>query len=173
MLIDFFWVWLYLRFFMRVYTSEAEFQVGDLTEEFAMSTFMPSKVEPAVKGISEVCFAFFNMCGFVNLARNWLAKKEAVPMEARNVEKKPMDEKKGSKADGEGKTQKTARKEEDPKETNERKKLAMEFLEKQIQEFSKTAKSKKDADGWDDGKGDLAFDDLAIDFEKAMKSNGK
>jgi len=39
-LADFFWIWLYLRFFMRT-TRNGIVQVGDLSQEFALATFFP------------------------------------------------------------------------------------------------------------------------------------
>ena len=61
-LLDFFWIWFYLRFFMRSNVT----QVGDFTPEFAMHTFFPQKLKGPVKIISEVAYAMFNMCGFIN-----------------------------------------------------------------------------------------------------------
>lgn len=61
-LIDFFWVWFYLRFFMRTNGS----QVGDFTPEFAINTFFPARFRKSVKAVSEVSYAMFNMCGFIN-----------------------------------------------------------------------------------------------------------
>ena len=69
-LLDFFWIWLYLRFFMK--TNDG--QVGDLTQEFALSTFFPQRLSKPVQVMSELCFAFFNMCGFVNCVRNYLSR---------------------------------------------------------------------------------------------------
>jgi len=39
-LIDFFWIWLYLRFFMRTTRVDVT-QTGDLSPEFALSSFFP------------------------------------------------------------------------------------------------------------------------------------
>ena len=44
-LIDFFWIWLYLRFFMRIHYNKDQSQVGDLSAEFALSTFFPQKMQ--------------------------------------------------------------------------------------------------------------------------------
>lgn len=102
-LIEFFWVWLYLRFFMRIYASEGEFQVGDLSPEFAVSTFFPQKMEAALNTVSEVSFAFFNMCGFVNMARNWLGRRQEVgevkALESREAPKEAAKSLEASKMD--------------------------------------------------------------------------
>lgn len=53
----------------------------------------------------------------------------------------------------------------------------MAFLDQQISQLNKNSQMSKKQEAEqldkDDEKGDLAFDDLAIDFEKAMKTGGK
>ena len=69
---------------MKTYASEEQMQVGDLSNEFALTTFFPERLQKPISIASELCFAFFNMCGFVNFTRNWLAKK-AAPASVKNT----------------------------------------------------------------------------------------
>jgi len=50
-------------------------KIGDLSNEFALASFFPMRVRKPVEIASELCFAFFNMCGFVNCVRNALQNK--------------------------------------------------------------------------------------------------
>ena len=102
-LVDFYWIWLYLRFFMRTNFND-EVQIGDLSPEFAFTTFFPEKLHRTVEIASDICYAFFNMCGFVNLARNYLANR---PIEVVSVKKQqfsPVRRVEDSKPDPEQKT---------------------------------------------------------------------
>lgn len=67
-------------------------QVGDLTPEFALSTFFPQRLQKPVQVLSELCFAFFNMCGFVNCVRNYLARApdQALKGSKESAEKPPQ-----------------------------------------------------------------------------------
>jgi hypothetical protein len=67
-LLDFFWIWFYLRYFMRTQDN----QIGDFSPEFAMHTFFPAKLQGAVKVASEFSYAIFNMCGFVNYMHRYM-----------------------------------------------------------------------------------------------------
>jgi len=67
-MLDFFWVWFYLRYFMRTQDN----QIGDFSPEFALHTFFPAKVKKPVMVLSEFSYALFNMCGFVNFMHRYM-----------------------------------------------------------------------------------------------------
>lgn len=73
---DFFWIWFYLRFFMRTKLMDAngacQFEIGDLSPEFGIHSFFPSRLQPPVLALADFCYALFNMCGLVNCTRRWL-----------------------------------------------------------------------------------------------------
>lgn len=67
-MLDFFWIWFYLRYFMRTQDN----QIGDFSAEFAFHTFFPERVKKPVMVISEFSYAIFNMCGFVNFMHRYM-----------------------------------------------------------------------------------------------------
>ena len=77
-LYDFFWIWFYLRFFMKTKQAEGAetggqlFEIGDLSPEFGIHSFFPERLQPPVLAASDVCYALLNMCGFINCTRRWL-----------------------------------------------------------------------------------------------------
>lgn len=75
-ILDFYWIWFYLRFFM----PNNEGQVGDLTHEFALASFFPQRIQAPISLVSEVSFAIFNMCGFVNWLRSRVAQRSYEPI---------------------------------------------------------------------------------------------
>ena len=80
-IIDYFWIWFYLRFFMRTMqpgavdpkTGEPMYEIGDLSAEFGLHSFFPERLQPPILAVSDLCYALLNMCGFINGARRWLA----------------------------------------------------------------------------------------------------
>lgn len=80
-IIDYFWIWFYLRFFMRTMqpgaadpkTGEPVYEIGDLSAEFGLHSFFPERLQPPILAVSDLCYALLNMCGFVNGVRRWLA----------------------------------------------------------------------------------------------------
>ena len=70
-LIDFFWIWLFIRYFMCTHAS-GQSTIGDLSPEFALSTFFPQRARPTVISISDGTYACMNMCGAVTHIRRWL-----------------------------------------------------------------------------------------------------
>jgi hypothetical protein len=67
-MLDFFWIWFYLRYFMRTQDN----QIGDFSPEFAFVTFFPDRFKKPVMVISEFSYALFNMCGFVNFMHRYM-----------------------------------------------------------------------------------------------------
>lgn len=123
--------------------------------------------------LSDVSFAIFNMCGFINVVRRFLENKPIIPKSEQI--KSANDKDMGGKDDV---------KEADPV----KKKAALEFLEKEISSLSakkkessvnslaekalKGLKSGKNEDvesGWGEEEslksGDLDFNDLEISFD--------
>lgn len=85
LLLDFFWVWFYLRFFMKTHYNN-ELQVGDLSNGFAICTFFPQRFQKPIMIASELSYAFLNMCGLMNILRNWLAKSQVLMTETKSEE---------------------------------------------------------------------------------------
>ena len=79
-LFDFFWAWFYLRFFMRTRVNEMgpiehQYQVGDLSPNFALASFFPKRIRMPVAKVADVSYALLNMCGLVNAVRSCLQKR--------------------------------------------------------------------------------------------------
>lgn len=49
-----------------------QFEIGDLSPEFGIHSFFPSRLQPPVLALADFCYALFNMCGLVNCTRRWL-----------------------------------------------------------------------------------------------------
>jgi hypothetical protein len=66
--------------------------IGDLSSKFALSTFFPERAHRSIDMASELCFAFLNMCGFVNIVRNWLGRQptESDPINERSNEEQSL-----------------------------------------------------------------------------------
>ena len=100
-------------------------QVGDFTPEFAMHTFFPAKLKGPVKVFSEVAYAMFNMCGFIN----WMQRyQQGLPA----PEAKSQQFEKVETTDTEASAKPLSR-----KSSTEKKKRALNYLDDEIKSFTK------------------------------------
>ena len=127
--LDFFWVWFYMRYFMRwkSITAPQSVQIGDMSPQFSLATFLPERVRPAVNAISEMTFAIFNMCGIINFIRRKMdvkANKAKPKFSSETTNNGTYDKNNGD----------IEQKDEPMQRTNsfERKKAALDFLDKEI-----------------------------------------
>lgn len=135
-LLDFFWIWFYLRFFM----PNNEGQIGDLTHEFALASFFPQRLQGPISAISEVSFAIFNMCGFVNWLRARVAGRRYDPVqrsESATELSTPERPKTISKLPTTSNNQPLSI--DKKNSSTEKKKAALDYLDEQIKQFAKTS----------------------------------
>ena len=64
-------IWLILRYFMRTQTNQGP-AIGDLSPEFAISSFFPERARPTIEAVSDGAYAIANMCGLVTRSRRYL-----------------------------------------------------------------------------------------------------
>ena len=139
-MLDFFWIWFYLRYFMRTQDN----QIGDFSPEFAFHTFFPEKLKKPVMALSEVSYALFNMCGFVNFMHRYMqglptsneASEAIAKHEAGATEMSSSSPSKQAASPSKPKSsfepQPFAR-----GDSSEKQKKALEFLDDEIKNFSK------------------------------------
>lgn len=105
----FYFSWVYLRLFMQS-KNQAVTQIGDGTQGFALSTFVPEKAKPTVDWMCKVTYKFFNLCKLVDGIQACLKSRSVAEAKAKaenrkkalKMLEKEISDKKNDDEEGEG-----------------------------------------------------------------------